>query len=109
MLFYIFSDEIASIEKTNHLVKHDAQVEIECHVKTDKPVLEIFWKKDERRICKNEKYSLQSTGRMHSLVVTKVEGADKGVYKCIVKHEATYQTNPAQIELTIEDGKCLHI
>ncbi|VDI66714.1 Hypothetical predicted protein [Mytilus galloprovincialis] len=106
------SDEIASIEKTNHLVKHDAQVEIECHVKTDKPVLEIFWKKDERPICKNEKYSLQSTGRMHSLVVTKVEGADKGVYQCIVKHEATYQTNPAQIELTIEDAsikKLLHL
>ncbi|CAC5387623.1 CASP2 [Mytilus coruscus] len=104
------SVEIASIEKTSHIVKHNGEVEIECIINTKKPILEVSWMKNAdgtiqciKDKASTNKYRIESMKSLKSLIVMNIEDSDKGKYHCIVKYESKYRTNPSELKLDVVD------
>lgn len=112
---YSILAEHLSIDKTVHPVKLGGEVEIECVVKIEKPILEAYWKKtrgksDTQQIKeKAEKYSIRSTKSSVSLTIKKVEENDEGTYRCIVSYVdgKRIASNATVLKLKVKDGKLI--
>ncbi|XP_063418278.1 caspase-3-like isoform X2 [Mytilus trossulus] len=107
------SVEAASIEKTLHLVQSGKQVEMECIVKIDKPIKQVFWEMNKAgakyRITEavnQDKYSLQSSKIVQTLIIKKVVESDQGKYRCLVKHDEKVfsASNFTELKLDVKDG-----
>lgn len=90
-------------------MKQHEDVEIECIINTENPILEVSWKKDgsEKSInvdSSTNKYLIGSMKSLKCLTVKNVEHSDKGKYNCIVKYESEYRSNPFELKLEVKDG-----
>lgn len=100
------------MDKNNmHFVKPGGQVEIKCNVKTIKPISAVFWEKDTGNVkdiitekTDPKKYCLQQVGITRNLTIKNVDIGDIGNYRCIVKYESIFKSNPSELELDVKHG-----
>lgn len=104
----------ASIEKSIYTVKlGTSQIEIECIIRTDKTIEDVFWEKEgvQYPIINRpsfDKHYLEREKSVCKLIIKNIIARDNGKYRCIVKYNdgSNDKSNFTELDVDTQRGKC---